>query len=105
MDITDRQSPTPAQLPFNFTGGYVGYLSYEMRHETLHSSNASDSPTPGPDDSSMPLSVLLFADRYLTIDHATNTIYAVQVMPARSEERRVGKECVSTCRSRWSPYA
>src|SRR3546814_8651365 len=22
----------------------------------------------------------------------------------RAEERRVGKECVSTCRSRWSPY-
>src|SRR3546814_12521054 len=29
-------------------------------------------------------------------------IIAVQI--ARSEERRVGKECVSTCRSRWSPY-
>src|SRR3546814_13397022 len=25
-------------------------------------------------------------------------------MSTRSEERRVGKECVSTCRSRWSPY-
>src|SRR3546814_4212616 len=25
-------------------------------------------------------------------------------LPKRSEERRVGKECVSTCRSRWSPY-
>src|SRR3546814_18995619 len=24
--------------------------------------------------------------------------------PARSEERRVGKECVSKCRTRWSPY-
>src|SRR3546814_15824109 len=24
--------------------------------------------------------------------------------PWSSEERRVGKECVSTCRSRWSPY-
>src|SRR3546814_13997938 len=24
--------------------------------------------------------------------------------PISSEERRVGKECVSTCRSRWSPY-
>src|SRR3546814_11850871 len=24
--------------------------------------------------------------------------------PIRSEERRVGKECVSTCRSRWFPY-
>src|SRR3546814_14219744 len=28
----------------------------------------------------------------------------VQGLAARSEERRVGKECVSTCRSRWSPY-
>src|SRR3546814_15913714 len=26
------------------------------------------------------------------------------VRHSRSEERRVGKECVSTCRSRWSPY-
>src|SRR3546814_4645422 len=26
------------------------------------------------------------------------------IRPNRSEERRVGKECVSTCRSRWSPY-
>src|SRR3546814_18282546 len=27
-----------------------------------------------------------------------------EIMAHRSEERRVGKECVSTCRSRWSPY-
>src|SRR3546814_17368173 len=27
-----------------------------------------------------------------------------QMQSCRSEERRVGKECVSTCRSRWSPY-
>ena len=26
------------------------------------------------------------------------------VSEGRSEERRVGKECVTTCRSRWSPY-
>src|SRR3546814_13978719 len=26
------------------------------------------------------------------------------VLAVRSEERRVGQECVSTCRSRWSPY-
>src|SRR3546814_19940033 len=31
-------------------------------------------------------------------DSATNT------QLKRSDERRVGKECVSTCRSRWSPY-
>src|SRR3546814_17670813 len=28
----------------------------------------------------------------------------VEMFVGRSEERRVGKECVSTCRSRWSPY-
>src|SRR3546814_9965157 len=28
----------------------------------------------------------------------------VGLQVVRSEERRVGKECVSTCRSRWSPY-
>src|SRR3546814_12982317 len=27
----------------------------------------------------------------------------VPITDTRSEERRVGKECVSTCRSRWSP--
>src|SRR3546814_3457929 len=38
----------------------------------------------------------------------TRDVYGLQqldaLMHARSEERRVGKECVSTCRSRWSPY-
>src|SRR3546814_14203194 len=29
---------------------------------------------------------------------------ALRLRAPRSEERRVGKECVSTCRSRWSPY-
>src|SRR3546814_17288067 len=30
-------------------------------------------------------------------------VLAVKLQRQRSEERRVGKECVSTCRSRWSP--
>src|SRR3546814_4549690 len=30
-------------------------------------------------------------------------LYMVPANTSRSEERRVGKECVSTCRSRWSP--
>ena len=36
----------------------------------------------------------------ITVDGKEITIYA----EARSEERRVGKECASKCRSRWSPY-
>src|SRR3546814_11276788 len=32
------------------------------------------------------------------------TTLSIVAVFLRSEERRVGKECVSTCRSRWSPY-
>src|SRR3546814_14599699 len=43
------------------------------------------------------------ADREgLTFADATSAVFAYEI--DRSEERRVGKECVSTCRSRWSPY-
>src|SRR3546814_3415146 len=34
----------------------------------------------------------------------THFLIAGDPIGSRSEERRVGKECVSTCRSRWSPY-
>ena len=33
-----------------------------------------------------------------------NIVQAVKLNRMRSEERRVGKECASMCRSRWSPY-
>src|SRR3546814_14946803 len=49
-------------------------------------------------------SPLLFTARRTAelIKYAANAFLAVKI--TRSEERRVGKECVSTCRSRWSPY-
>src|SRR3546814_15003656 len=37
-------------------------------------------------------------------EDTTNTGGGLNIAGFRSEERRVGKECVSTCRSRWSPY-
>src|SRR3546814_12675713 len=36
--------------------------------------------------------------------HAVDGGKDIRGLPHRSEERRVGKECVSPCRSRWSPY-
>src|SRR3546814_12369297 len=36
--------------------------------------------------------------------NAADTVKRVHQELGRSEERRVGKECVSTCRSRWAPY-
>src|SRR3546814_20192449 len=39
-------------------------------------------------------------DDFRAVDTARDDVCLI----GRSEERRVGKECVSTCRSRWSPY-
>ena len=44
---------------------------------------------------------LLDADKQRYQDRCKNAQKAIE---ARSEERRVGKECKSRCRSRWSPY-
>src|SRR3546814_11569951 len=40
----------------------------------------------------------------LFVPHGTPWWLLWLIPVIRSEERRVGKECVSTCRSRWSPY-
>ena len=42
--------------------------------------------------------ILLFLANNSQFDLATD------IVRVRSEERRVGKECASMCRSRWSPY-
>ena len=50
---------------------------------------------------------LTITKRNVTLTSATDTkVYDGEALTndERSEERRVGKECVSTCRSRWSPY-
>src|SRR3546814_13174681 len=39
-----------------------------------------------------------------TLVLATQNAVPISDLGARSEERRVGNECVSTCRSRWSAY-
>src|SRR3546814_13495879 len=43
----------------------------------------------------------LIAEFGETAEDGPHSVYAGGL---RSEERRVGKECVSTCRSRWAPY-
>src|SRR3546814_9271346 len=48
-----------------------------------------------------PISVLVDITNFFTYDLG-RPLHVFDA--ARSEERRVGKECVSTCRSRWSPY-
>src|SRR3546814_17722882 len=42
-------------------------------------------------------------EAYVAWTSAKECDYNPRLLAERSEERRVGKECVSTCRSRWSP--
>src|SRR3546814_15029500 len=48
--------------------------------------------------------ILHGADLPRTPDRILEVVFDLRAIERRSEERRVGKECVSTCRSRWSPY-
>src|SRR3546814_11422473 len=41
---------------------------------------------------------------YGNAERRTHFWHQLVEAPGRSDERRVGKECVSTCRYRWSPY-
>src|SRR3546814_4772514 len=57
------------------------------------------------------LTALQHASEHLALahEHASQNdrvldLFAEELRLARSEERRVGNECVSKCRSRWSPY-
>src|SRR3546814_15009722 len=66
--------------------------------------NVAESSVPGELDITVKgpwLHTILFEIPVLAI---VNEVYFRNVCKERSEERRVGKECVSTCISRWSPY-
>src|SRR3546814_10601496 len=54
-----------------------------------------------------PIAIIIAASLSILISYrqkADGEIGKAFLILTRSEERRVGKECVSTCRSRWSPY-
>src|SRR3546814_12519498 len=46
----------------------------------------------------------LLARRAIWRQHEIAPSRQPEIVAPRAEERRVGKECVSKCRSRWSPY-
>src|SRR3546814_20378457 len=70
----------PAAQPHNFTA-----------RRLLAAANWSDADSDGAAEALAPIVARADADSW-------------SLLLARSEERRVGKECVSTCRLRWSPY-
>src|SRR3546814_17855355 len=55
-------------------------------------------------NSSQATRLLSSADASRSVASLPSTLLKPRSKASRSEERRVGKECVSTCRYRWSPY-
>ncbi|WP_037827262.1 aminodeoxychorismate synthase component I [Streptomyces sp. NRRL B-1347] len=64
-ELRSRQTTAP-HLPFDFTGGYVGYFGYELKGD-LGAANKHRAPTPD--------AVWLFADRFIAVDHHDGTTY------------------------------
>src|SRR3546814_816672 len=94
----------PAQWRRPWAELYADILDFAAHTETLGFDGAWVPEHHGADDGYMPSPLVALA----AIAARTKTIKlgsAIALAPLyhRSEERRVGKECVSTCRSRWSP--
>ena len=60
-----------AGLPFDFTGGYVGYFGYELK------ADCGAQSSPNRHSSEVPDACWLFADRLIAVDHLKKITYAV----------------------------
>src|SRR3546814_4909833 len=83
--------------------------AYEMRISDW-SSDVCSSDLGGKSESfdavilALPFTKLRQVEGLKRLKLAPEKLKCIRELGMRSEERRVGKECVSTCRSRWSPY-
>ena len=87
----DNHGASSSALPFEYRGGYVGYLGYEVRHdsrkflceqEICNLDNGKSPSQPSPQiksDRNIPTAAFLFADRSLVYDHFTSNWYLVGV--------------------------
>src|SRR3546814_4960272 len=82
--------------------------AYEMRisdwSSDVCSSDLAPAPKPAPPRASESDSLMSRQERQAQLLREAEESRMSALEENRSEERRVGKECVSTCRSRWSPY-
>ena len=92
--LKEYTSPKIKELP-TFTGGLVGYFSYDYIKYSEPKLNLDANDEEGFKD----VDLMLF-DKVIAFDNFSQKIIVIANARTRSEERRVGKEC----RSRWSPY-
>src|SRR3546814_12309994 len=99
VNASDLSTPEKAALPVRLTKPFrsPGLLSGLSRSSGATKPKRLPAPSPHTD---IWLTTVCASTRASISKSAT----AIWLRSSRSEERRVGKECVSTCRSRWSPY-
>ncbi|MET3514989.1 para-aminobenzoate synthetase [Pseudacidovorax sp. 1753] len=79
--LADEPAQVHAPLPFDFVGGFVGYLGYELKQE-LDGEAVHDAT--GPD------AAWLFVDRFLAFDHAQAQMWLVWLTPEGGQDPHQG---------------
>jgi len=79
---TDSQEGSE-ELPFNFTGGFVGYLGYELKELSTG--------TPNRHKSNQPDASLCFSDRFIAIDKQSKTAYIVGIYRDGEDENSLNE--------------
>ncbi|GKY98713.1 hypothetical protein MPSEU_000827600 [Mayamaea pseudoterrestris] len=90
------QSEQDSDLPFDFRGGHVGYLGYEVRFDTLrylqleegfrNDDRSYDAEQSTKDDPTIPTAAFMFATKSCVYHHATQTWYLVTVVRNEQED-------------------
>lgn len=79
--LRTRYVPLPAELPFDFAGGYVGYLGYEVKAEC---GGAAAHRAPAPD------AQWIFADRMVVVDHLAGRTHLIALTGPEGSARQAG---------------
>jgi len=77
-NFVSESTPGDGTLPFDFRGGYVGFLGYELRHETTTKKTEMKYQHAAIDD--VPTAAFLMADRSVVFDHIEGRAYLVGVV-------------------------
>ncbi|GAB2651969.1 aminodeoxychorismate synthase component I [Nocardia goodfellowii] len=78
--LAERALPPTPELPFDCTGGYVGYFGYELKEEC---------GSPNKHVSSYPDALWMSADRLVVVDHEDDSTWVVTMFP--DEPRAAGR--------------